>query len=158
MESQLSILQESLTAKRQVLLEIQEYNRKQEAVFTAEEVDMSLFDEAIEEKGRLIDRLTQLDDGFDSMYQKLARELENNRERHADQIRAIQQQIREITDLGVSIQAQEARNKSLVEKFFSRERRDIRASRQNSAKAYNFYKSMSSLNAANSESSYDSKQ
>ncbi len=158
MESQLSILQESLTAKRQVLLEIQEYNRKQEAVFTAEEVDMSLFDEAIEEKGRLIDRLTQLDDGFDVMYQKLARELENNRERYADQIRAIQQQIKEITDLGVSIQAQEARNKSLVEKFFSRERKGMRASLQNSAKAYNFYKSMSSLNSVNNEPSYDSKQ
>ncbi len=158
MESQLSILQDSLTAKRQVLLEIQEYNRKQEAVFTAEEVDISLFDEAIEEKGRLIDRLTQLDDGFDVMYQKLARELENNRERYADQIRAIQQQIKEITDLGVSIQAQEARNKSLVEKFFSRERKGMRKSLQNSAKAYNFYKSMSSLNSVNNEPSYDSKQ
>ncbi len=158
MESQLSILQESLTAKRQVLLEIQEYNRKQEAVFTAEEVDISLFDEAIEEKGRLIDRLTQLDDGFDVMYQKLARELENSRERYADQIRAIQQQIKEITDLGVSIQAQEARNKSLVEKFFSRERKGMRTSLRNSAKAYNFYKSMSSLNSVNNEPSYDSKQ
>lgn len=154
----MSILQESLVAKRQILLEIQEYNRKQEAVFTAEEVDMSLFDEAIEEKGRLIERLTQLDDGFDSMYQKLARELENNRERYADQIHTIQQQIKEITDLGVSIQAQEARNKSLVESFFSRERKNIHTSLQNSAKAYNFYKSMSSLNAASNEPSYDSKK
>lgn len=158
MESQLSILRESLTAKRQILLEIQEYNRRQEAVFTAEEVDISLFDEAIEEKGRLIDKLTQLDDGFDSMYQKLARELENNRERYAEQIHEIQQQIKEITDLGVSIQVQEARNKSLVEKFFSRERKSMRTNLKNSAKAYSFYKSMSSLNAAGNEPSYDSKQ
>lgn len=158
MESQLSILQESLAAKRQVLLDIQEYNKKQEAVFTAEEVDMSLFDGAIEEKGRLIDRLTQLDDGFETMYQKLARELENNRERYADQIRVIQQQIKEITDLGVSIQAQEARNKALIEDYFSRERRSMHRSLQNSAKAYSFYKSMSNLNAASNESSYDSKQ
>lgn len=70
MESQLSILQESLVAKRRVLLEIQEYNRKQEAVFMADEVDMSLFDEAIEEKGRLVQKLTQLDDGFEAMYEK----------------------------------------------------------------------------------------
>lgn len=158
MESQLSILQESLVAKRQVLLEIQEYNRKQEAVFTAEEVDMSLFDEAIEEKGRLIDKLTQLDDGFEIMYQKLARELENNREKYADQIRVIQQQIKEITDLGVSIQAQEARNKSLIEKFFSRERKSIHKSLQNSAKAYSFYKNMSGLSAAGNEPSYDNKK
>lgn len=158
MESQLSILQESLTAKRQVLLEIQEYNRRQEEVFTAEEVDMSLFDEAIEEKGRLIERLTQLDDGFEVMYQKLARELENNRERYAAQIKVLQGQIKEITDLGVSIQAQEARNKSLIESYFSRERQNMHKNLQNSAKAYNFYKSMSSLNAAGNYSSYDSKQ
>ena len=158
MESQLSILQESLTAKRQVLLEIQEYNRKQEAVFTAEEVDMSLFDEAIEEKGRLVQKLTQLDEGFEAMYEKLAKELEHNRDKYAGQIRVLKQQIKEITDLGVSIQAQEARNKSLIESYFSRERSNMHRSLQNSAKAYNFYKSMSSLSVAGNQSSYDSKQ
>ena len=137
----MSILQESLTEKRQVLLEIQEYNRKQEAVFTAEEVDMSLFDEAIEEKGRLVQKLTQLDEGFEAMYEKLAKELEHNRDKYAGQIRVLKQQIKEITDLGVSIQAQEARNKSLIESYFSRERSN-----------------MSSLSAAGNQSSYDSKQ
>lgn len=131
MESQLSILQESLVAKRRVLLEIQEYNRKQEAVFMADEVDMSLFDEAIEEKGRLVQKLTQLDDGFEAMYEKLSRELQDNREKYADQIRVLQQQIKEITDLGISIQAQEARNKSLIEGFFSRERSSMHRSLQN---------------------------
>lgn len=158
MESQLSILQESLAEKRRVLLEIQEYNRKQEAVFMAEEVDMSLFDEAIEEKERLIQKLTQLDDGFEIMYQNLAKELQGNRERYAPQIQMLQQQIKEITDLGVSIQAQEARNKSLIESFFSRERSNMHRNLQNSAKAYNFYKSMSGLYAASNESTYDSKK
>lgn len=158
MESQLSILQESLVAKRQVLLEIQEYNKKQEAVFMAEEVDMSLFDEAIEEKERLIQKLTQLDDGFEAMYQNLAKELQGNREKYAKQIQILQQQIKEITDLGISIQAQEARNKSLIESFFSRERSNMHKNLQNSAKAYNFYKSMSGLYAASNEPSYDSKK
>ncbi len=158
MESQLNILQESLTEKRQVLLQIQEYNKKQEAVFTAEQVDMSLFDEAMEEKGRLIDRLNTLDNGFEILYEKLAQELKGNREKYAPQIRRLQQQITEIMELSTSIQAQEARNKSLIEQYFARERTDVRQSRQNAAKAYNFYKSMSSLNAAGNYSSYDSKK
>lgn len=158
MESQLNILQESLAAKRQVLLEIQEYNKKQEAVFTAEQVDMNLFDEAMEEKGRLIDRLNILDNGFEIMYGKLAEELEGNREKYAPQIRQLQQQITEIMELSTSVQAQEARNKSLIEHYFARERTHVHQSRQNSAKAYNFYKSMSGLNAAANSSSYDSKQ
>ena len=158
MESQLSILQESLVAKRQVLLEIQEYNRKQEAVFMAEEVDISLFDEAIEEKERLIQKLVQLDDGFEVMYQKLSRELEDNRNKYAGQIQVLQQQIKEITDLSVSIQAQEARNKSLIESYFSRERSNMHKNLRNSAKAYNFYKNISKLNAVSHQSFYDSKQ
>lgn len=158
MESQLNILQESLTAKHQVLLQIQEYNKKQEAVFTAEQVDMSLFDEAMEEKGHLIDRLNTLDNGFEVMYEKLAKELEGNREKYAPQIRRLQQQITEIMELSTSVQAQEARNKSLIEQYFSRERTDVHQSRQNAAKAYSFYKSMSNLNAAGNQASYDSKQ
>ncbi len=158
MESQLSILQESLAAKCQVLLEIQEYNRKQEAVFMADEVDMSLFDEAIEEKERLIQKLNILDDGFEVMYEKLEKELQGNREKYAGQIRILQQQVKQITDLGISIQAQEARNKALIENYFSRERANVHKNLQNSARAYKFYKSMSGLNSASNQSSYDSKQ
>ena len=109
----------------------------------AEEVDMSLFDEAIEEKERLIQKLMQLDDGFEVIYQKLSRELEDNRKKYAGQIQILQQQIKEITDLGVSIQAQEARNKSLIESYFSRERSNMHKNLRNSAKAYNFYKNIS---------------
>ncbi len=158
MESQLNILQESLAAKRQVLRQIQEYNKKQEEVFTAQQVDMSLFAEAIEEKGRQIDRLNLLDQGFEAMYARLSEELEGNREKYAPQIRQLQQQITEIMELSTSIQAQETRNKSLIEQYFTRERNEVRQNRQNAAKAYHFYKSMSSLNAAGNEPSYDSRK
>ena len=87
MESQLTILSESLDKKLEVLRKIQEYNRRQEEVFSAEKVDMSLFDDAVEEKQRLIDEVVRLDDGFEIMYEQLARELEGNRQRYAAQIR-----------------------------------------------------------------------
>ena len=63
MESQLTILSESLDKKLEVLQKIQEYNKRQEEVFSAEKVDMSLFDDAVEEKQRLIDEVVRLDDG-----------------------------------------------------------------------------------------------
>ena len=47
---------------------------------------------------------------------------------------------------------------SLIEGFFSRERSSMHRSLQNSAKAYNFYKSMSSLSAAGNEPSCDYKK
>ena len=89
MENQLTILSESLDKKLEVLQKIREYNKRQEEIFSAEEVDMSLFDDAVEEKQRLIDEVVHLDEGFEIMYEKLARELEGNRERYAAQARRL---------------------------------------------------------------------
>lgn len=65
MENQLTILSESLDKKLEVLQKIREYNKRQEEIFSAEEVDMSLFDDAVEEKQRLIDEVVHLDEGFE---------------------------------------------------------------------------------------------
>ena len=139
MENQLTILSESLDKKLEVLQKIREYNKRQEEIFSAEEVDMSLFDDAVEEKQRLIDEVVHLDEGFEIMYEKLARELEGNRERYAAQIRELQKKVSRVTELSVTVQAQEARNKKLI----ARERAEIGQRRKNAKSAYDYYKSMS---------------
>ena len=113
-------MSESLDKKLEVLQKIREYNKRQEEIFSAEEVDMSLFDDAVEEKQRLIDEVVHLDEGFEIMYEKLARELEGNRERYAAQIRELQKKVSRVTELSVTVQAQEARNKKLIESYFAR--------------------------------------
>ena len=65
MENQLTILSESLDKKLEVLQKIREYNKRQEEIFSAEKVDMSRFDDAVEEKQRLIDEGVRLDEGFE---------------------------------------------------------------------------------------------
>lgn len=141
MENQLTILSDSLDKKLQVLRDIQEYNIRQEKAFSSEKVDMDSFDEAVEEKGRLIDTLTKLDEGFDIMYQRLSVQLKNNRVAYAAQIQRLQQKIAEVMDLSVSIQTQEARNKQLIESYFAKERQGLKQSRQNATAAYNYYQS-----------------
>ena len=111
MESQLTILSESLDRKLEVLQKIQEYNKRQEEVFSAEKVDIRQFDAAVEEKQHLIDEVVRLDDGFEILYEKLAKELEGNRQRYAAQIKEMQAKVAKVTELSVSVQAQEARNK-----------------------------------------------
>lgn len=157
MESQLTILSESLDKKLEVLRKIQEYNRRQEEVFSAEKVDMSLFDDAVEEKQRLIDEVVRLDDGFEIMYEKLAGELEGNRQRYAAQIRELQAKVAEVTELSVSVQAQEARNKKLIESYFAKERANIGQRRKSARSAFDYYKSMSSTGYAQPQL-YDSKK
>lgn len=117
---------------------------------------MSLFDDAVEEKQRLIDEVVRLDDGFEIMYEKLARELEGNRQRYAAQIRELQAKVAKVTELSVSVQAQEARNKKLIESYFAKERANIGQRRKSARSAFDYYKSMSSTGYTQPQM-YDSK-
>ena len=157
MENQLTILSESLDKKLEVLQKIREYNKRLEEIFSAEEVDMSLFDDAVEEKQRLIDEVVHLDEGFEIMYEKLAKELEGNRERYAAQIRELQKKVSKVTEVCLSVQGQEAGNKNLIENYFAKERANIGQRRKNAKSAFDYYKSMSG-NGYVQPQMYDSKK
>lgn len=146
MENSLDVLSESLDLKIEVLKEIQEYNDRQAEAFSGEEPDMDSFDEAIEEKGRLIERLEKLDEGFELLYARLAEQLKDNRDKYAVQIRQLQEKITVVTELGVSVQASEARNKKLIEDYFGRSKRGIKEGRVGSKAAYDYYRNMSGMN------------
>lgn len=148
MENQLTILAESLTKKIQVLKRIQEYNKRQEQAFLEETADMDAFDTAIEEKGVLIEELSKLDNGFEILYERLAKQLEANRGMYAAEIKGLQGQIAEITELSMTIQAQEQRNKQLVEAYFKKQRAGIHESRKVSKSAYDYYKKVNNVGYA----------
>lgn len=139
----LTLLEESLRQKLLVMADIQEYNLRQQEIFQAENVDIGLFDEYVAEKGALIERLTALDNGFEKLYANVAEELKGNREQYAEQIKTLQKLVAEVTDASVAIQAQEVRNKRLVEEFFRRERQNLGMNRKTSTAAINYYKTMS---------------
>ena len=139
----LTLLEESLRRKLQVMEEIQKYNMRQQEIFQSGEVDIDKFDEYVAEKGVLIDKLTALDSGFEKLYAKVSEELQGSREQYADQIRTLQGLVTQVTDRSVDIQAQEARNKKLVEDFFRRERDGIKIGRKSTKAAIGYYKTMS---------------
>ena len=143
MENSLRILSDSLDKKMDVLRRIQNYNREQEKVFTEGQTDLKAFDRAIEEKDALIEELVKLDDGFEALFERISGELKENKQAYAPQIAILQKKISEITEFSMSIQAQEARNKKLVEEFFSKERSKLGNERKGSKAAYDYYKSMS---------------
>lgn len=143
MENSLRILSDSLDKKMDVLRRIQNYNREQEKAFTEGQADLEAFDRAIEEKDALIEELMKLDDGFETLFERISGELKEKKQAYAPQIAILQKKISEITELSVSIQAQEARNKKLVEEFFSKERSRLGNERKGSKAAYDYYRNMS---------------
>ena len=142
-QNYLTLLEESLQKKLQVMEEIQQYNLRQQEIFQADEVDIDRFDEYVDEKGKLIEKLNSLDNGFESLYDKVAKELAENRDQYKDQIKQLQELVTQVTETSVTIQAQEARNKKLIEDFFQKTRENIRSGRKSSKAAYDYYKNMS---------------
>ena len=157
MESQLTILSESLDRKLEVLQKIQEYNKRQEEVFPQRRWISVSSMLPWREKQHLIDEVVRLDDGFEILYEKLAKELEGNRQRYAAQIKEMQAKVAKVTELSVSVQAQEARNKKLVENYFARERAGIGQRRKSAKSAFDYYKSMSGAGYVPPQM-YDNKQ
>ncbi len=146
MSNSLNVLAESLDIKLDVLLKIQEYTNKQKAIFEEETPDMEKFDNLVDEKDILVDKLISLDEGFERLYQEVSDELNINRSEYSAQIRTLQEKISEITDISSSIQAQEARNKKMIEEYFAKERQSIKKGRISSKAAYDYYKNMSGMN------------
>ncbi len=150
MNNSLNVLAESLDIKLDVLSKIQEYTNKQKAVFEGETPDIEEFDKLVDEKDVLVDKLISLDEGFERLYQEVSDELNTNRSKYAIQIRLLQDKISAITDISSSIQAQEARNKKMIEEYFAKERQSIKKGRISSKAAYDYYKNMSGMNLQSS--------
>lgn len=149
-ENYLSILEESLKKKIDVLKRIQASNEVQTGILKQEPVDLEAFDKIVDEKDLYIEEINSLDEGFETLYEKVRQELDGNRSKFADQIKRMQGLITDITDRSVAIQAQEARNKALVEKCFKAERQNLGQSRKNSRAAYGYYQNMSNKNVPQS--------
>lgn len=142
MENYLSILAESLQKKIVVLKQIEGINHKQLTLIQSEDMSLESYDAYVDEKDECITALNKLDEGFELLYQNIAKELQQNRAKYTEQIKQLQALIKEVTDLSVSVQAQEARNKDAVTKYFAQQRQGIRSSRLSSKAALGYYQNM----------------
>lgn len=146
MENYLDILEESLQKKLKVLEEIAVYNQEQEQLLRKESVSLEQLDDNMSHKDELIQKVTALDEGFETLYERIKEQILTHKDHYKEQIRKLQQLISQVTEKSVSIQAQEARNKKLIEDYFKKERSQLRQNRQSSKAAYNYYKSVNNTN------------
>ena len=146
MDNYLDILEERLQKKLKVLEEITVYNQEQEQLLRKESVSLEELDENMSHKDELIQKVTALDEGFETLYERIKEQILTHKDDYKEQIRKLQQLISQVTEKSVSIQAQEARNKKLIEDYFKKERSQLRQNRQSSKAAYNYYKSVNNTN------------
>ncbi len=142
MENYLQVLEESLNKKVDVLKKIGQMNEEQERLFKEDVFSEKAFDEIIDRKGMFIDDLNKLDEGFENLYEHIRLQLLDGKEKYATQIAALQKLITKVTEMGASVQAQEARNKELADNYFLNRKKELKQGRQNSKAALNYYRNM----------------
>ena len=136
--TELTILEDSLKKKKKVLSDIIKENESQESALKAEPVSFDDFEAIVDKKTGLIEELVKLDQGFESVYDRIREQLLTNREQYKQKIESLKLLITEITELSVSIQAQEGRNKVLVEKVLKQSKDDLKTDRIRAKAAYDF--------------------
>ncbi|MBO4373700.1 MAG: flagellar protein FliT [Lachnospiraceae bacterium] len=132
------MLIESQEKKLVLLDEAIELDEEQIRLVQEEDPNMDILDESLERKGKIVEELDRLDDGFESVYAKVREELLNNKEAHRDEIKRLQELITLITEKSVKVQAAELRGKETVERFLKRKRTALRESKS-TVKAANAY-------------------
>lgn len=141
-EDYVTILSESLQKKNKILDEIRAANEEQKVLLADEMLGPEDFEKTLEKKAALIEKLNCLDDGFQQIYEQVRPEIEQNMDKYAEQIRQMQELIREIVAKTMSAQAEEARNKQLIEKKFASVKKQIREVKSSQKAVNTYYRNM----------------
>lgn len=145
-EGYLQIMIESLEKKIVVLDQIMELNARQAEISAHQPMDMEAYDKTMEEKGKLIDEINKLDDGFNSTYELVKDDVRKNPETYRKKVLEMQELIRVAVEKGVTVEAQEKRNRSALETVFRMKRQNIKQLKVSNTAALKYYKSMSRIN------------
>lgn len=140
------IMIQSLKKKESVLDCIIELNKKQKQELENPAGDPDDFDRIMSLKAEQIELLELLDDGFEEVFGKVRDELNANRDLYREEIAQMQNYIRKLTDKSATIQAEEARNKDLMQKKFAAIRKQVKEVRQSQKVVNQYYKNMMKTN------------
>lgn len=155
--SSAQILVESLEKKSRILDEIIKENETQELLFKQEDLDMEALDASSDRMEALAEKLDLLDEGFESVYDRIRQELIDNKEAYRDEIKRMQALIAEITEKVVGINAARMRNKIQAENHFKKSRQQIGRASSKMKASQNYYNNMNRLNYVDSQF-YDTKK
>lgn len=156
-QSGAQILLQSLEKKNKLLDQMILQNSVQEGILKQEEFDMDAFDAAIDKQSSYVEELDKLDQGFEAVYDRTREELMNNKEQYSTEIKRMKEQIQQITDKIVTLNAGNMRNKMLAENQFKKKKHEISNGVSKNRAARNYYNNMNNLNYVSSYF-YDNKK
>ncbi|MCQ2536665.1 MAG: hypothetical protein MJ110_06830 [Lachnospiraceae bacterium] len=143
MKRYLSVLQDSLRQKNELLTELGQLCDEQESILRDETLDADTFDGLVNQKDVLIDRIVKLDNGFEAVYDKIRDKVEIEKKLYTKEISQIQELLTKTIELTTVLQAKEKRLKNMLDRKIAGMKKEIGQARRGSRAAYDYYKSMS---------------
>ena len=145
MKSYLQILQDSLIKKIELLNQIETKSLEQAEMLKDTDVNLELVDFNMDEKAELIEEVLALDEGFESVYEKIREQLINNKGQYKSEIDTLKKLIEAVTAKSASIQAIEARNKTQMDIYFSNQKKELQGKRNAMSVARDYYQNMNKV-------------
>lgn len=140
-----NMMRDTLKRKKQILLSLLEKTREQEKMLKDDELDEEKFSRIIEEKGVQIEELNKMDEGFDTLFKYVEKEIVSNRGAYKEEILQMQKLIAEVSELGVQIQALEHQNSGHFKVYLANQRKTIRDFHVSHKTASSYYQNMANV-------------
>ncbi len=136
--SYVKILIDSLKDKNELLDEVAAEDASQAEILRSEEPDLEALQKSQERIGELAVRLDKLNEGFESVYDRVRGDLQGDKDKYRDEILLMQELITDITGKAVKIEAEQNRNKAAAERAFKNKRSSLKDQR-NAVQKINMY-------------------
>jgi hypothetical protein len=149
-ENYVQVLLDTIKKKEDVLGRILEITKRQDVISRQESYDADAMEQTLNEKEILISRLNYLDEGFQSVYERIGAELRNHTDTYRQEILKLQDGIRRCTQLGNEIEVLEQRNSQRFRTLFGRVKAEYVTSKSRATAAQNYLKTMNRSKVMNS--------
>ena len=158
----IQVMIDSLKKKSIILDRILEKNEAQTECIKNkeyEDINWNAFNVLMAEKETAIDQINEIDDGFESVYERIRDDLMANKASYKSEIQDLKDLISELTDKGIKIQAGEDRNRQMIDNIFSKSRKTVKQQRNSLKVATSYYQTMrNTVVSAAEDSILDSKK
>lgn len=148
-ENYVQVLIDTINKKEETLRKVLEITLEQEQISKEEVYDSDRMEKTLNEKEIQISRLNYLDEGFQSVYDRISSEIRNHIDEYKDDIAILQEKIRICTELGNSIRVLEDRNRNRFSQLFSKTKKEYSASKNKANVAQNYFKTMNNSKVMN---------
>lgn len=145
-EKNLSLLEQNLIKKKNVLNQFQELCDKQFLFIDSQSMTTETFRPYMDGQDSLVEELIVLNEEADLLYESLEKEWPEDKTAYLGQIETLQKLMQELSATSDSLQEKEKACREKLEVYFEKERKELGAGRKSSNAALNYYKSMSKLN------------